>query len=161
MEKAPMSDFDAEREPFPHLVDELFSFELHGRGHTGGWLEIRYDGVLVEMVKLPRAKHAVLSLLARRARATDGLNNLKAFMTMDKLIEELRNRTPFKYAGRQNVTRYVYDLRKLLTDAKAASYDRNDRPGPLKWGHRVIESQPHLGYRISVPPENIDFDDLD
>jgi hypothetical protein len=148
-------------DPWPYLVDDRFRFSLYGRWHKGGWLEISYDGAVVEMLKLPKAKWGAMATLARRAKAMVGLGRPSAFITPEELALELRKRTPLKFAGRQNVTRYICDLRKLLTGAKAAQHDTNGRQGPHKWGHRVVESQQSLGYRISVRPENIDVHDLD
>jgi hypothetical protein len=151
------SDYDA----WPYLVDNRFRFALYGRWHKGGWLHISYGEVLIGKLKLPKAKWAALAVLAQRAKATVGRGRPSAFMTSEELALALRKRTPLKFAGRQNVTRYICDLRKLLTDAEAAEHDVNGHEGPHTWGHRVVESQPSLGYRISIRPEHIEIFDLD
>jgi hypothetical protein len=147
--------------PWPYLVDERYRFSLEGRWHRGGYLNIFYEDVLVGQIKLPKAKWAAMAALAQRAKKMVEPSRISAFMTSEELALELRKRTPLKFAGRQNVTRYICDLRKLLTNTEAAGHDTNGEDGPHKWGHRVVESQASLGYRISVRPEYIEIIDLD
>jgi hypothetical protein len=153
----PENDYDF----WPYLVDERYRFSLEGRWHKGGWLHIFLDNAPAGKIKLPKAKWGAMAALAQGAKAAARGCRPSAFMTSEELALELRKLTPLKFAGRQNVTRYICDLRRLLTDAEAAKHDNNGEEGPQEWGHRVVESQPSLGYRISVRPENIEIIDLD
>jgi hypothetical protein len=146
---------------FRYLIDDRFHFSLYGRWKLGGVLVISYAGAVVETLRLPRAKWAVLALLMLRAMAAAGRDRPAAFMTLDELQAELRRRTPLKYACRPNLTRFVYDLRKILSNSKAAGLDPSGEPTSDRWGHRVIELNRALGYRISLRPENLEVHELD
>lgn len=140
--------------PLPYLLDPDFEFLLSGRWEKGGLLEIYRRQSLVDFLWLPLAKWAVLAVLALRAQSAQGKNWKRAFVTVDELGDELGLRTRLQVSDRTRVIRNVFETRQVLNNAAARKLQAAWDPGPYEWGKRVIEYS-GLGYRLSLPPENV------
>ena len=159
LEESEMAVLDDGFGPLPYLVDPEFKFLISGRWEKGGLLEIYHEESPVELIWLPLAKWAVLAVLALRAKSAEVASWRRAFMTVDELARELKQRTELQVSDPNRVIRNVFETRRRLNDAAARKLQTVWEPGPRKWGKRVIEYSP-LGYRLSLPPENLDVEIL-
>ncbi len=148
-----------DRTTLSYLLDTQFEFCISGRWSKGGLLEIYYDGQFVEHVKLARVGWALLTTLARQAKSSHEGSQLRAFMTADEILDDLRKRKVLQSADPERVVRLIFELRKKLDRAKARKFQKAWHQGPRDWGKRVIETH-QLGYRLSLDPKNIHIEML-
>lgn len=141
-----------ERTTLSYLLDPEFEFWISGRWSKGGLVEIFYDDHSVGFLRLPRVRWAVFTTLAQQAMQAQ--SPIHAFMTADEILAVLRRGKVLLTSDPDRVVRLIYELRNDLDEAKARKFQKVWDGEQGKWGKRVIETH-QLGYRLSIPPENI------
>jgi hypothetical protein len=125
---------------------------LVGKWHEGGTVFVR-DGEFEGRIDLSPLRFGVLAVLilaAKRAKPNRKAHTWvsREFRTAAEIRAELRRHRV--EVDLERITPLVYWLRGKF----AAAY--RPRDAGHAWAHRLIESRPGLGYRISTPPENLE-----
>lgn len=155
-----MSGRKSELQPFPHRMAPSVRIQVTGSHRDGGIAEVSIGDKPREVILLSSALFSVLAVLAKAALSAGSGSWEKAFVSTDKLANELDRLADLGACDPQLMHRYVYRLRRRLDAAEAKlKLPRSKRATPL--GSRLIELVPHLGYRLSISPEQLGLKLLD
>jgi hypothetical protein len=140
----------------PYRSDPRFHIRLIGRWKNGGVVQVYFGGQLMVTFAIPAAEWTILAMLVAAAamgRSTQSWAN--AFMTAADLARGLYERTRLGNSDPANITRFIFRLRSSI-----AKHMNGRIANPKDWSMRLIEHHRFLGYRIGLPPENLDLDML-
>ncbi len=147
--------------PFPYASDQQSTLTLTGRWTEGGVADIRIPGEPPLVVPLPAAPWAVMAILIQAAKDAGPEDWGQAFRTIHELAFLLYKKTGLGARDPENIIRLVFRLRRLLARAAEQRPEGDQHRSAENWSKRLIERQPFLGYRISLPPENLRLEILD
>lgn len=147
----------------PHMADYAFpqdvvTVRVDGR-HFGdhGKVEFTLAGQLVDVVVLPKVEWAVFAILAEAARNAP-VHSLDAFISSSQLAYRLKKEGVVAFADPQNAIRSVYRLRKRLGKLKIAELLRGPAVSESAFDFAsVLITRGLLGYRINLPPDDIEL----
>ncbi|MBX7168106.1 MAG: hypothetical protein K1X74_17355 [Pirellulales bacterium] len=138
---------------FAYRVDPRLHLTAQGRPTGEGSVQFHDDGGPIKEFAPSPTQFALLVLLieaAQRAAATG--RPADAFVPAKVLAQQVLKRLGRGEGSRLNVHKQIYKLRQRLTEAELAAYVRNPAE---RFGWALIERHPNLGYRLSLPPENL------
>jgi hypothetical protein len=145
----------------PYASDPKLNLRLFGRWTDGGVAEIRAGSEPPTVVPLAAAPWAVMAILIQAAKDAGPDTWGRAFLTVHELAFLLHKKTGLGARDPENIIRLVFRLRRRLAHA-AGKRLRGEQDGSAEdWSKRLIERQQFLGYRISLPPENLQLEILD
>lgn len=128
-----------------------------GRWSHGGVLLIRVgqQPVPIDALKLPAALWSIMALLIKAAHRASIDGWPLAFSTSRELATKLKKNGGLGGGDPENVTRFIYRLRAVLSKSKARINHPSSRQlSPSAWSRQLLEYQ-QFGYRLSLPAENL------
>lgn len=145
-----MSD-QATNTPLPYRVSSEYRLRATGRWRDGGILEITDPNGRVITVDVPAPEFSLVALLIQAGqRSTDEW--AYAFRTRQALLRDLKRHGVVVGGLHQPLSRTVFNLRQRFNKLVLLGMEsvEGDRLGKA-W----IEHHRRLGYRVSLPPENL------
>jgi hypothetical protein len=136
----------------PYVVEPRFTLRAIGRWKSGGVLEVGLDGRLAVTISLAAGEWDVAAMLIGVGMRTAAWDWAGAFMTAPELARGLYQRSRRGNSDPANIPRYVYRLRKSIAEKLNGQVE-----DPRQWTRGLIENHRFLGYRIGLPPENLDL----
>lgn len=150
-----MSNSNREPSPLPFRIDPRFGLHVTGQFETGGVLEFRFENRTVDVWPAPAREWGIAALLTGAGQQSQSQGWFTAFKTVKKLAGLLSHPTRLGLVRGDEVVRLVYDLRLILGRTLARKLHPPPIPSTAHWGLRLLETHPTLGYRISLPPQNL------
>ena len=149
-----MHSSDNTGQAIPYRADQHFGLIAIGRWKTGGILEIYFESQLLDRVILPQAEWAVVALLVQAAERSKS-NWTAAYLNADELTHGLERKTDLQDLDNQKIFTYVYKVRQMLKHTDAAKLAVHKFGDDVPWPKLLLEKHKRLGYRLSLPPENV------
>lgn len=146
--------------PLPYRVDPRLQIWVRGRWRKGGVIEFYVDDRFVDLIDLPPAKWCLVGLLVHAARSASW-SRARAFLSAAELSRELAKRTGRGNADPGNLVRTIHKLRSMLGASAVRKSLAKSALTPLEFGNELIEYHDYLGYRISLPAENLHLEVVD
>ena len=137
----------------PYRLDSRFALRAVGRWRKGGVVQILFEGQVMETLSLPPGEWNIVAMLIDAGIRSAGPNWGSAFMAATELARGLYQRSRRGNSDPVNIPRFVLRLRTSI--AKGIERHSDLIANPREWSRWLIEGHRFLGYRISLPPENL------
>lgn len=136
----------------PLLADPRLYIHLSRVDRQKAVVRLYFNHVFVQDVTLDEAKWIFLSELIQAARAADGRPPELAFLTMEHLVQAVRDRSDAEFSRQY---RTMSELRSVLAKPLLQRKLCRDLSDGVPLKERIIEHKDGLGYRLGLPAANL------